>query len=672
MNAYERVGRARSALGAAVLAHAALWAIGVYALVRAGATLFLPSTAVATVPLVGGAIAAIVVLWRARRVWRRDAVALWLEERAPELRYALVTASESPSTAISTELEDAAASATLAAPVARVLARAFALPAAVLVIALVLPVFTPHGALSSASAPHSGVPLGALGTRAERLHPLAVTVTPPRYTGLATRSLADPSGISAIVASTIEISGPGSDSALYALRGDTALRVQRSGSRWLVRFPMPAKPMALKLSDGSRDRLIVLEPQPDSAPVVSLLAPTRDTVLRAAQGDMPVSADVRDDFGVGDAWVEYIISSGEGESFTFRNGTLSRIDARGARTGALHGVLHLGALALKPGDLIHVRAVAVDLNDASGPDTGASETRTIRIARKGEYDSIAVEGAPPPDPDKSLMSERMLIMRTEALQKRRVAIAHRELADSSVRIARDQARLRKEVSRVIFARLGASAESEESQESDTAPLRTPDQLVAAADSATNAGATALDFEGDETPVVAVNRTLLQAYEAMWEAERRLQVAEPGEALPFMRAALDAIQRARNAERLYLRGRAPDAVVDVGRARLAGKRDDASGASRAPRVALDTSAVRRARRLESALTIYTVHRDAALDSLTLLRVDAIAQDPPFAAALSALIDSVRTRGNIAVVLPRALRAAGVTPVAVPTGAWEGAW
>jgi len=224
---------------------------------------------------------------------------------------------------------------------------------------------------------------------------------------------------------------------------------------------------------------------------------------------------------------------------------------------------------------------------------------------------------------------------------------------------------------VIFARLGASAESEESQQlDDSAPPRTPDQLLAAADSATNAGATALDFEGDETPVVAVNRTLLEAYQAMWDAERRLQVVEPDSALPFMRAALAAIQRARAAERLYLRGRPPNAVVDVAHARLAGKREDAASATRAPRTALDTTATRRAQRFEAALVL--PYARAVEDSLSVLRVDAIAQDPAFAAALGSLLDSLRTHGSLLVVLSRARRAAAGMPSPARAGAWEGAW
>jgi len=113
------------------------------------------------------------------------------------------------------------------------------------------------------------------------------------------------------------------------------------------------------------------------------------------------------------------------------------------------------------------------------------------------------------------------------------------------------------------------------------------------------------------------------------------------------------------------------VVDVAHARLAGKREDAASAARAPRPALDTTASRRAQRFEAALALMPNAR-AAEDSLSLLRVDAIAQDPALAAALGSLLDSLRTGGSLAVVLPRARRAAAGAPARARGDAWEGAW
>src|SRR4030095_516730 len=148
--------------------------------------------------------------------------------------------------------------------------------------------------------------------------------------------------------------------------------------------------------------------------------------------------------------------------------------------------------------------------------------------------------------------QRMLINLAEALVRRRRSLKPEPFAGESRVIARDQARLRKQVGDLVFARLGDNPTGEESvgaQERRAA--LTPDELLKAADSVAAAAGRALDFEGDETPVVAVNRPLLEAYNFMWDAGRELDQASPERALPAMYRALDAIQRARAAERLYL-------------------------------------------------------------------------------------------------------------------------
>ena len=687
MSARESVRRARLALGVAAIVAAVLWSTAVFlstvalaGLADWGVTLAAPIRA-GVVPLgtAAAALAFALVLWRARRVRSPGAVALWLEEVVPSLRYTLVTAAESGAAEHAPELERAAAAADLTAPAARVIARALGAPVGALAAAAVLLLLLPAGVVARVRAPAPGEPREGAAPPpviADRLTPLVAMVTPPAYSGLPARTLEDPSGVAALVASRIVLGGRGAPRGMTARLGDATLAVEGDGARWRVILAMPARPVALRLADGARERLVILEPMPDSAPVVTLLTPVRDTVVPTPSGTLGITADARDDFGLADAWLEYIVSSGEGESFTFRSGVLARTDARGERAASLGATLRLEALELKPGDMVHLRAVARDRNDATGPDSGVSETRTIRVLRRGEYDSVAVEGAPPPDADKSVISERMLILLTEDLQRRRPRLAPAAVTTESVRIGREQAWLRKQLSGFLFARLGASAQSEESQAlDDSAPPKneTPDEMLRAADAATNAGAGALDFAGDETPVVAVNRTLLEAYNAMWDAERQLQVGEPGEALPYMRSALAAIQRARAAERLYLRGRPPAAVLDLAKVRLAGKRDDASGTARAPRPAIDSTAARRTRRLDAALALLATNAGAALDSLLLLRVDAIEQDPPLAAALGAAIDALRAGRAAAALLARARRAATGAPAAEHDGTrWEGAW
>src|SRR6185436_2175891 len=164
---------------------------------------------------------------------------------------------------------------------------------------------------------------------------------------------------------------------------------------------------------------------------------------------------------------------------------------------------------------------------------------------------------------------RMLIMLAEALERRRPRLARDTVVAESRDIARDQARLRRRVADIVFMRVSGEASAEEA-EGDSARPTTPEEVLAAAESVANrAGNTPTDFSEDESPVVAINRPLLEAYNAMWEAGRFLEIGEPDDALPHMRAALAAIQRARQAERIYLRGRPPTQVVDLRDARLKG-------------------------------------------------------------------------------------------------------
>ena len=152
-----------------------------------------------------------------------------------------------------------------------------------------------------------------------------------------------------------------------------------------------------------------------------LVAPAHDSVLRTPTGRIGLSADATDDLGLVSAAFEYIVSSGEGETFKFASGTIGAVKPSG-RHATIASSISIDSLALKPGDIVHLRAVARDANDVTGPGIGVSETRSIRIARKDEYDSVAVDAAGPADEEKSVISQRMLIILAEALQKRRPSL----------------------------------------------------------------------------------------------------------------------------------------------------------------------------------------------------------------------------------------------------------
>ncbi len=712
-----RVNRTRRALAMTIAARATLGAAGTILLTAALLTAATRGTGGATtsvVWLVAGSVGALVLALLVKP-WSRltvPRVALWIEERAPALNYALVTAVDPAGMGPAAPfLEREVERVSWDREARQAMVRGLRWPALAAVVGLGSFLGAMRVDVASTiehdRATPSVVTTGARDVPAPFAR-LTATVRPPEYAGGQVVRVESPGSIGALVGSAVILEAPGNGQGVLAEAGEQSIPVQRVGSAWRVAFTVGSRPALVRLRHGTAERIVAVEPRPDSIPVVRLLFPARDTVVRAARGNLRLSADAHDDIGLATAAFEYIVSSGEGESFKFRSGTLGarRVDSR--REVTLDASLGLDGLGLKPGDLVHLRAVARDGNTVSGPGVGASETRVLRVARAGEYDSIAVEGAPPPEAEKSLISQRMLIMLTDALEKRRPTLERETLLSESRNIARDQTRLRKRVGDIIFQRLGNNPTGEEGREPDTAasdstvPVvdstvrdsirraaaragRSPREIAAAdsadsaraallraASAATGKGDEILDFEGDETPVVAINRPLLEAYNAMWEASRELDQGETERALPPMRRALAAIQRARQAERIYLRGKAPAVVVDLARVRLTGK-ENGAGSARGPRVATDPAAARHAERLVAAIELASRSPAAAIDSIVLLRVESLDAAPPLAAALADALDAMRNGRDATGLLARARRIAdGTVRGSGRLGEWSGVW
>jgi hypothetical protein len=686
MTPQERVRRTRAVLLSLVAARAALWGAAAGAGVIGGAALFdllvdLSREArrlVTPLAWVAAGVVMLVLLWQGRRTRSLISTALWIEERVPSLQYALVTALEPAAEAVAPLLaRDVERNRWESEILPRALARAALPPLAALAVASVMLLALPRGIVARVRAPRTGDAIGrpeiARTRAASRLSPLVARVIPPAYTALGPTSADDPHTIQGLVGSRVELEGQGLGEGITAMLGDARIAATARRSLWQLAVTMPSSPVALRLFDREFERLIVLDAQPDSTPVITMLAPTRDTILRAPTGRITVRGDARDALGLASTWLEYIVSSGQGESFRFRSGILARRAHRGARSATIETVLTIDSLRLGPGDVVHVRLVARDRNPARGAGTGASETRVVRIARLGEYDSVAVEGAPPPEADTSAISQRMLILLTEALVRREPRLSRDTVVRESRALGVDQSRLRRRVGEIIFSRLTGEEGAEHSHEEEQQRGEmTAEELLRAAEEATEHGAgEPLDFAGGESPVVAINRPLLEAYNAMWSAAGELNIGAPRRALPHMYAALAAIERARQAERVYLRGRPAAVVVDVNRARLAGKRDSLPPAARTPVSA--TTSPSPAHRFAAAARLLTHDRQAAVDSLMLLRLELLDSSPAGAAALGDLVAALREGRELAPALARARSAVAGPPRRQDAmRPWGGAW
>ena len=462
MTAREQLLRVRRVLVAGSLVSGFLWgtAISLGVLVASGVT-----EAVAGLPpevrkltveiaVIAGLTAFAIRIWRIARTRRLEQVALWVEERVPALRYTLITSLDPGAAGYAGALDRHAARIRFAPSAWIAVRKALLVPGVALFAVAGLLALLPRGVVARVTTPGASGPAGsgAAGS-ADGLASLRVEVDPPSYTGLSRQVLDDPANVAAVTGSRIRIRGRAAMPQVTVAAESLRVQVDQGTERWTASLTMPEHPAILRLRQPPRERLLLLDPRADSLPRVILELPAHDTVFREPSGALPAAATLSDDFGLASMWWEVVVSSGEGESFKFRTMELGRASLGNARAGRRSLTLQLDSLGLAPGDLLHLRAVAQDGNLATGPGVAGSDTRTIRIARAGEYDSLSIEALPPADALKGVISQRMLILLTEALDKKKPKLARAELLGESGRIARDQNALRRQIGDIIFSRL---------------------------------------------------------------------------------------------------------------------------------------------------------------------------------------------------------------------------
>jgi hypothetical protein len=608
-----RVRRARRQLLAAVALTALLRGLAFALAVIAAAAaldLLLPLPAALRAAILPAAALALLagigmVLWRGRSARSVQRVALWLEEREPTLRYTLVTAID-PEIAPAERYRDlhvAVGAADLEAIVRRGWSRPLsrtllgALAAAVALVPL-RPAALLRAAGTELARRTAEAPAAPMGNRLEELE---ARVRPPAYARLDPETLDDPSTIAALVGSHITITGRGPAEGISAALRDGTLHAAENGRAWTVRTTMPAEPVVLTLRDRQYDRLIVLEPRADSAPQVRLTLPASDsTYQQVPRGRLQVVATIADDIGIEHGWLEFMLTAGGGENFETKTSTSGRTSFGRRRSGTLRATIRFDTLGLAPGTVLHIRAIALDANDVTGPGRGVSDTRTLRIAEP--EDSTSVNPVPPLPIDSMFMSQRLLNMRTDTLIRSRAQLERKAFVDRSSGYGNSQEELRQRALAVIGV-LEADGVGGSFQTETSAKLR-------------------------------------QAADLMWTARMFLGVAQPDTARPVMDDILEILDEIRLAHRYYLRGTVPPAVVNIERVRLTGE-GEAAVVPREARRPLPGGSAALAARLDAAAALLATSRSAALDSLAHVRVSALRTAPQAAAALGRAMDELRT-------------------------------
>ena len=613
----DRVRRAQRWLAGAVLVTAALWAAAVamtVLIVAAGVNVVAPLAPwlrAAVLPAAAGAalLTAGVLLWRGRKARLLEHVALWVEEHQPELRYALVAAVDPwfSVAELSSDLLERASQADVERIVGRSVRRALSRALASCALAAgVLVLLGPRDLLRAAATEfvrrtgsHTGAPM------ASRLTSLRAVVVPPRYARLPDQAVVEPTTVAALIGSRMVFNGTGSASGVTVGVGNEIRAASDTSSGWRSELVMPKDPAVVTLRDRQYQRLVVLAPRTDSAPNVILRLPAHDTTYQTVpKGRLIVEAGATDDIGLAYGFFEYLVSTGSEESFQTVASQSPREDFGNERTGTLRATIDLDTMKLVPGTVLHIRAVAFDFNDVTGPGKGVSETRTLRIAEKP--DSTSINAAPLLPIDSMWISQRLLNMKTDTLIRTERKLDHDEFAHRSSGYSNAQEDIRRRVLAVVAL--------------------LEDNGVGGS------------FFTDES------KLLRQAADLMWSAREELGIAAPDSAMPYMKQALKILDDARMAYRYYLRGIMRPVVVNIERVRLQGK-DSAAAASLAPRPLLPNVRAALAARIDAAARLFRTAPDAAMDSLTYLRVAALSTAPMVAAELDTALTALRRGGVV---------------------------
>jgi hypothetical protein len=655
--------------------------------------------------------------WRSRFVWSLDHVALWIEERAPSLRYALVTAIDPRYRGETAESLAPVISSVDTAPFLGTSAKRTLLPAlAALIVTSALVIAMPtKWKTGFGTSGLFGIGAAASSVTGNRLEPLGATLTPPAYAHLRTQTLREPASITGLVGSRVVLTGSGSpdgisvaleeipseadqniavsdsinddteqydaaqsgvtqlppqDSAMSLSAsgygsdstglsgGYTAvsakakgrkpspvrrarpvarplvvkqLAVTAGGDGWSVAFALSdSNPALLKLVDRQYHRSIIIDPQIDQPPTGRLLLPLRDTTLRVIAGTLALSATFADDIGLDTARFEYIkCSSGTGdEDFKCAGGTFTTKGFHDARSGDFAYEVPFAMLHLSEGDQLSIRAVIWDHNSETGPGKGVTETRTIRIARKSEYEKLNINAAPP-SADTAMVTLRMLIMAVEKLDKASPTMEHRMFQDSSVKLGGVGRKFQQTINLII-------------------------------DEQTGGGQVQID------PLLALAR------DSMWTAVTDLEVADTHASLSPLYATYNALKKYSTAARYYLRGVIAPPVVNIERVRMQGT-DSGATTLRTPRLLSDVDRARYRIDFMTAIAQLQTAPQDALDSFTLLQVETMRKYPDIAHAIAEAVTAIRSKQSPASALARARGLIDGAAAALDTlPKWSGAW
>ncbi|MGY3212650.1 DUF4175 family protein [Mucilaginibacter sp. HD30] len=383
-----------------------------------------------------------------------------------------------------------------------------------------------------------------------QIESIALIITPPVYTGKP-KHKQDKFGFVAeegsVIGWRISTNIPLKKlSLLFNNQEYITLKTNKNGDEWTGER-LINKPGFYQVSaDGKLSDLYQVDIIKDNAPLVSIKSPKQYTFIDAGEAlKVTLKTTLTDDYGINKAFIYATVAKGSGEAVKFKAYKISFGESfyDHNKHYTLQHLFDLPAFEMEPGDELYFYVEAFDNRQQKTRTdvyTIAIQDTAALLSMKGLVSSSSIK-------PEYFRSQRQIIIDTEQLLKQKDSLSKEAFNSTANDIGIDQKMLRLRYGRFLG----------EEDESDIDKLSEKNELSKVENF--NNSAMILDALTDKHDNAEVATFLEPALKAqlratlneMWNAELRLRLYKPNEALPYEYKALRLLKDLQQKSRAYV-------------------------------------------------------------------------------------------------------------------------
>ena len=417
----------------------------------------------------------------------------------------------------------------------------------------------------------------------------SITVTAPNYTGLATKQTTD-LNLELIAGSTVtwrlQFSGLTQQNDLSILLPDKQRipLIKQPDNTYLASTELNQSGVYhLAADEKVLGGIHTIAVTADTRPTIRFVEPTR-TITELAKDAIPklkAIVSIEDDFALGRVEILASIASGSGEAVKFRDQTF-QFDAESVVAGKTHFLKYwdLAELNMQPGDELYFSIRAWD-NHQPIAQKSRSASKIIRWL-EDEQQAVLGDGALINFMPEYFKSQRQIIIETKELIADKNNLSKDEINHSSRELGAAQSFLKQKYGQFLGDEFDSGTpqameagpelehdghnedEDHANGEQKVSPEHEHDNAKHDSDDTDKSGYSTIisqfghaHGEADDGNFIkkgTLNPKLLmkRAIANMWQAELHLLLSQPELALPFENKALALLNRAKKAERIYVK------------------------------------------------------------------------------------------------------------------------